>query len=151
MPGPNINQPLLEGSADYTAGDWGQASASGKLNLLAAAELRRGLNLGIGAEALVELSGSVRKFRAVDANAQASAAARVQAQVQVPLDLFSEAGFALRLQAVAEAAVGISLGVGLSVGDFLALAEANPRMKGAPLRLLALLLEPNQIVLSAGG
>ena len=150
MPGPNLNQSLLAGSADYKASNWLEVSASGKLELLAAAELRRGLNLGLGIEALVELDASLRKFIALDVNAQANAAARVQAQVQVPLDLFSEAGFAVRLQAVAEAAVGINLGIGLSVGEFLALAGADPRMKGAPLKLLALLLEPDQVVVSAG-
>lgn len=150
MPGANLNQPLLDAGANYQAEDWGQASASSKLNLLASAELRRGINLGLGAEALVEVTGSFRKFLAIDANAQASAAARVQAQVQVPLDLFSEAGFALRLQAVAEAAVGISLGIGISVGDFLQQAGSNPEMKGAPMKLLALLLQPNQVVFSAG-
>lgn len=150
MPGPNLSQTLLGGSADYKASDWLQASASGKLDLLAAAELRRGLNLGLGAEALVELDASLRKFIALDVSAQANATARVQAQVQVPLDLFSEAGFALRLQAVAEAAVGINLGIGLSVGDFLALAGADPLMKGAPFKLLALLFEPDQVVVSAG-
>jgi hypothetical protein len=150
MPGPNLNQPLLDGQANYVAEDWARASASGKLNLLAAAELRRGLNLGIGAEALVDISGSLRKFLAADVSGQANASARVQAQVQVPLDLFSEAGLAVRLQAVAEAAAGVSLGIGLSVGDFLTMANADPRMQGAPLKLLGLLLEPNQVVLSAG-
>src|ERR1043165_713085 len=119
MPGPNLSQSLVSGSANYAASDWGSFSASGKLNLLASAELRRGFNVGLGAESLVELSGNVRKFLAADLDAQASAAARVQAQVQVPLDLFGEAGLAIRLQAVAEAAVGITLGIGLSVGDFL--------------------------------
>jgi DNA-binding transcriptional ArsR family regulator len=150
MAGPNLDQPLLSGAAQYQAEDWGRASASGKLDIIATAQLRRGVNVGLGAEALVEISGSVRKFLALDASAQASAAARVQAQVQVPLDLFGEAGVAIRLQAIAEAAVGISLGVGLSIGDFLALARTSPRMKGAPLKLLALLLEPNQVALTAG-
>ena len=150
MAGPNLNQSLLGGNASYQASDWGQASASAKLDLLATAELRRGINLGLGAESLVQLSGSVRKFIAADATAQANAAVRVQAQVQVPLDLFSEAGFALRLQAVAEAAAGITVGIGLTVGDFLALAGADPRMEGAPLRLLALLLEPGQVTITAG-
>jgi len=89
----------------------------------------------------VRLDASMRKFLAVDAHGQAHAAARVQAQVQVPLDLFGDCGAAIRLQAKAEAAAGITLGLGLSIGDFIALAQMDPRMSGIPLRLLIIFLE----------
>ena len=72
---------------------------------------------------------------------QAHAAARVRAQVQMPLDLFDEAGIAVRLQAIAEAAAGVQLGIGLNIGDFLALAADDPRMRGAPMELLKIFLD----------
>jgi hypothetical protein len=36
----------------------------------------------------------------------------VRAQLQTPIDLFGEAGAALRLQAQAQAAAGVKLGIG---------------------------------------
>ena len=59
----------------------------------------------------------------------------------MPLDLFDEAGIAVRLQAVAEAAAGVQLGIGLAIEDFLALAGNDPRLRGAPLELLKIFLD----------
>lgn len=141
MPAIDANLNILSASADYTAGDWARVAAQGSLDIQAGAALRRGFDLQIGAEALVKLDASIRKFLAVDAQAFATASAGVRAQLQTPIDLFSEAGAALRLQAQAQAAAGVQLGIGLSVRDFLAVVDSDPHLRGAPARLVRVLLE----------
>ncbi len=141
----NANLPVLSAAANYEADDWGSVAGGGSLDMRAEAELKRGFDLELGAEALVSIDASVAKFLTADLRGQANAAARVKAQVQVPLDLFSEAGVAIRLQAIAEAAASIELGIGLQTGDFLALAETDPRMRGVGLRLLAALFAEAKI------
>jgi hypothetical protein len=145
MPAVSASGAILSGSATYEATDWASVGGGGSLDLLAAARLERGIDLALGAEALVGLDASVAKFIAADLKGQANAAARVRAQVQVPLDLFNEAGLAIRLQAVAEAAVGVELDIGLSAADFVELAAADPRMRGVALRLLTALLAEAKI------
>jgi hypothetical protein len=145
MPGANASRPILSANANYQAEDWASADGSAQLDFRASAELKRGIDLELGAEALVALDASLSKFLSIDLQGQANAAASVRAQIQVPLDLFDEAGLAIRLQAVAEAAASIQLGIGLDVGDFLALAETDPRMRGVALRLLKVFLDEVQI------
>lgn len=141
MPTVDGSRSLLTAGANYNAGDWASVGAEASVDLLAVAQLNRGVDLGLGVEALASLDGSIRKYLAADVNGEAHAAARVRAQVQMPLDLFDEAGLAVRLQAVAEASAGVQLAIGLSVGDFLALAATDPRMRGAPLELLKIFLD----------
>jgi len=145
MPEFNGSRSVLSADANYQATDWAGARGGAQLDLRATAELKRGIDLELGASALVSLDASISKFLVADVSGQANAAARVRAQIQVPLDLFNEIGVAIRLQAVAEAAAGIELGIGLNVGDFLALAGDDPRMKGVALRLLRILLEEAEI------
>lgn len=141
MPAIDANLNILSASANYTAGNWASVGAQGSLDIQIGAAFRRGFDLQIGAEALVKLDASIRKFLAVDAQAFATASAGVRAQLQTPIDLFSEAGAALRLQAQAQAAAGVQLGIGLSVRDFLAIVDNDPRLRGAPARLVRVLLE----------
>src|SRR5580765_4292536 len=143
FPVPTVDgsHPLLKAGANYNAGNWADVGAEASVDLLAAAQLNRGVDLGLGVEALASLDGSIRKYLTADVNGEAHAAARVRAQVQMPLDLFNEAGIAVRLQAVAEASAGVQLAIGLSIGDFLALAAEDPRMRGAPLELLKIFLD----------
>lgn len=141
MPTIDGSRALLAAGTNFSAGDWATIGAEGGLDLLAVAQLNRGIDLGLGVEALANLEGSIRKFLAVDVNGKAHAALRVRAQVQIPLDLFDESGVAVRLQAIAEAAAGVQLAIGLSVGDFLALAAQDERLKGAPLQLLKVFLD----------
>lgn len=141
----NGSRELVSAGADFKAGDWARLGAEASLDLLAVADLNRGIDLGLGVEALARLDGSVKKFIAADVHGQAHAAARVRAQVQVPLDLFNEAGIAVRLQAVAEAAAGVQLGIGLSIDDFLALAGGDERLRGVPLELLKVFLDEFEI------
>lgn len=141
MPTIDGSRALLAAGTNFNAGDWATIGAEGGLDLLAAAQLNRGIDLGLGVEALANLEGSIRKYLAADLNGQAHAAARVRAQVQILLDLFDESGVAVRLQAIAEAAAGVQLAIGLSVGDFLALAAQDERLNGAPLQLLKVFLD----------
>ncbi|HXN50022.1 MAG TPA: hypothetical protein VN893_25445 [Bryobacteraceae bacterium] len=136
MPALDGSKAILAASAGYHAGDWADVEAQGSLDFEAVADFSRGIDLQIGAEALVQLDGSIRQYLAADLAGQANAAARVQAQVQVPLDLFNEAGVAIRLQAVAEAAASATLAIGLDAGDFLQLAGSDPHLGGVPLELL---------------
>src|SRR5262249_4062248 len=70
-----------------------------------------------------------------DVQGTAQAEARVTAQIQVPMDLFDEAGLAVRLQAIAQAAAGVQIRLGLSIGDFIALIDTHPKMMGIPAKL----------------
>ncbi len=145
MPTVDANKNILSAGASYAADDWASVGAEASLDFQLEAQLRRGIDLGIGAEAGVRIEGGLQKYLSADVQGQASAAARVRAQVEVPLDLFDEAGLAIRLQAIAEAAAGVSLGIGLKVGDFIALAETDPRMRGVPLDLLKVFLHELEI------
>jgi len=140
MPTVDANKNILNAGAGYAAGDWANVGAEASLDFKAQAQLSRGIDLGAGVEAGVSLEGGIDKYVAADVHGQASAAARVRAQVQVPLDLFTEAGVAIRLQAIAEAAAGVTLAVGLKAGDFLALAGQDPHMRGVPIELLKVFL-----------
>ena len=141
MPAIDANLNILSASANYRAGDWASVGAQGSLDIQMGVAIRRGFDLNINAEALIKLDASVQKFLAIDAQAFATASAGVRAQLQTPIDLFSEAGAALRLQAQAQAAAGVQLGIGLSIGDFLEVVDSDPRLRGAPARLVRVLLE----------
>src|SRR5262249_55054768 len=141
MPSASGSGSLLEAGVNYNADDWARVGAEASLEFLATANLNRGVDLGLGVEALARLDGAIRQYIAADVNGKAHAAARVRAQVQMPLDLFDEAGIAVRLDAVAEAAAGVELGIGLAVGDFLKLAGRDPRLAGAPMELLKIFLD----------
>lgn len=137
----DLNQSLIRAQADASAGDWGRAAAGLSMDIQVEAALDRGIKLEIGASAMAELSASFRKFLAADAEVRATASARLKGQLQAPLDLFTEAGMALRLQAVAELSILGRLAIGLSIGDFLALANQDPRIQGIPFELLTIFLE----------
>jgi hypothetical protein len=141
MPTLDLSRNILGAGADYRASDWGAFSASSGLNFDLVASLRHGVGVEAGVEGVVQLDASIRKFLAADVTGQAHAAARVAARVAVPLDLFTEAGFVAQAEARAEAAVGITAGIGLSLGDFIELVEQDPHMRGLPVRLLRVFLE----------
>lgn len=141
MPTVDESRSLLSAGASYNAGDWASVGAETSLEMLAVADLNRGVDIGVGIEALASLDGAIRQYLAADINGRAHAAARVRAQVQMPMDLFGEAGLAIRLQAIAEAAAGVELAIGLDIGSFLALAGEDPRLKGVPFELLKIFLD----------
>ncbi len=145
MPDLDLSQNLLSASADYAAGDWLHAEGSGSIAFRGVGELKRGIDLEIGASALVEVEAAFSKFIAGSGAGHAQASARLTGQLQAPNDLFDEIGVALRLQAVAEAGVGVTLAIGLAVGDFIALAEQDPRIRGVAAKLLRIFLEDLEI------
>lgn len=141
---PSVEQSILSASANYDADNW-DSGATGDLVFRAVAQPKRGINLELGIGALAQVDAAFHKFLSADLEARAEASARLKGQIQVPMDLFSEAGLAVRLQAVAEAGVSVRLGIGLSTGDFLELAESDPRIRGASAKLLHIFLEELEI------
>lgn len=69
MPFIDANLNILSASANYRAGDWASVGAQGSLDIQVGAGIRRGLDLGVSAEALVKLDASIQKFLAIDAQA----------------------------------------------------------------------------------
>jgi len=141
MTGLNLGQNILSAEAGASVGDVGGVQAQASLDFLGAAELKRGVQLELGVSAMAEIEAAFAKFLAADAEVRGQARAQLRGQVQAPIDLFSEAGVAVRLQAVAQIALSARLAVGLSLGDFIALARQDPRIRGVYLRLLEIFLE----------
>jgi hypothetical protein len=136
----DLNQPIFAASAG-AANDWGSISGGTSVEFRGNIQARRGLDIDLGLLGMANLDASFSQFLAADLSGQAIAQASVRGQVQIPLNLFSEIGMAIRLQAIAELAAGIRVGLGLSVGDFLSLADQDPHLRGMPARLLRIFLE----------
>jgi hypothetical protein len=147
MPGVNFTLPIFRAGAAAST-DWGSVEGKVESEFAVGAALKRGLRLEAGLSALAEVDGALAKFLAAQVTGRASAEARVTAQIQLPLNLFDEAGAAVRLQAVAEAAAGVQAGLGLTIGDFVDLARGVFGSEPLPLRLLLLFLE--EVDLTAG-
>ena len=130
----DLSQPVLGAGASAATG-WGSVEAQGNVNFTGRLEVNRGFLLDFGVGAMAEVSGAIRKFLAADLQGDANAEARILAQLQMPMDLFSQAGFAAQIKATAEAAVGVRLNLGLTLGDFIALVEADPAMAGVPAKV----------------
>lgn len=151
MPSLNLDQNMLSAGASASAGDWAQAAANASVDFRTGVALKRGINLEAGVGVMGELSAALRYFLAADLNASAQASARLRGQIQVPLDLFDEAGFAVRLQAVAEASVSIRLGLGLSIREFLQLAQQTGQLDETGNELLVIFLEELDIQAGVSG
>jgi hypothetical protein len=136
----DLSQPVLGASASAATG-WGSIESQGNVNFTGQLEANRGFLLNFGVGAMAEVSGAIRKFLAVDLQGDATAEARILAQLQVPMDLFSQAGFAAELKATAEAAVGVQLRLGLTLGDFIAAVKADPAMAGVPAKVFQAFIE----------
>ncbi len=147
MPGVNFTQPIFNAAAS-AATDWGSVEGKAESEFTAGATIKRGYQVEAGLSALVEVDAGFAKFLAAQVTGRASAEARVTVQVQLPLNLFDEAGASVRLQAVAEAAAGIQAGLGLTIGQFVELAEQVVGEQGVPIRLMLLFLE--EVDLTAG-
>jgi hypothetical protein len=147
MPGINFTQPIFNAAAS-AATDWGSVEGKVESEFTAGVTIKRGYDYEAGLSALVEVDAGFAKFLAAQVTGRASAEARVAAQVQLPLNLFDEAGAAVRVQAVAEAAAGIQAGLGLTMGDFIDLAAQVFGEQGVPIRLMILFLE--EVDLTAG-
>ena len=140
MPGIDFSTPLL-GAGAQAKNEWASASARTSLTFTGAAQFRRGINVEIGVEALATADAAFQQFLAASIRGNAFAKAHAKLQLQLPLNLFAEAGLAVGAEAAAQAAAGLEAGLGLSVGDFVQLAKADPASAGLPLYLLLILLE----------
>lgn len=84
----------------------------------AGATFRRGINLSAGFEIEAEVDASIRDGVAASLQAGVGARVGVALQAAMPLDLFTEAGLVVRLQAQAEAAAYVSASLGLEFDVF---------------------------------
>ncbi len=142
----NFSQPLLGAGAE-AKNDWAKASAATSLTFTGEGEFRRGFEVEIGINALATADAGLSKFINATVRGNAFAEAKASLRCQLPLNLFDEFGITVGAQAVAQAAAGIQVGLGLSIGDFIALIRQNPDSEGLPLDLVYLLLEES----TAGG
>ena len=124
MPTARLDQDVFA-AGGTVATDWAQAGGNAQVTIAAGAQVARGINFDLGISALANVDAGVGKFLSAELSGQASAAASVTAQIQVPMNLFGEIGFAVRLQAIAELAAAVQVGLGLKIGDFLELAEQD--------------------------
>jgi len=147
MPTARLDQDVFA-AGGTVATDWAQAGGNAQVSVAAGAQVRRGHNLDLGIQALASVDASVGKFLSAEVSGQASASASVTAQIQAPMNLFQEMGFAVRLQAIAELAAAVQVGLGLKIGDFLELAERDQQMRGLPMDLLRVFL--SEVNIKAG-
>lgn len=97
MPELDLDQNLLSASAGFQAGDWADAEAAATLDLRAGAALNRGIDLELGVGVMALLDAGFHKFLAIDGTARVEASAGLKGQIQLPMDVFGEAGVAVRL------------------------------------------------------
>ncbi|MCB1442881.1 MAG: hypothetical protein KDJ72_07640 [Methyloceanibacter sp.] len=140
MPGITFDDPLFAANAGV-ATDWAEAKGTALVKLPANLQLNRGAALELGLMGYLRGEAAFQKYVAAQITGQVGAQARVQGQIQMPMNLFREAGFAVRLQAIAEAAAGIEAGVGISIGDFIDLARSQLQLRGLPLQLFVIFME----------
>lgn len=140
MAGLDFSRPLVAAGAS-AGNDWASANAETGLDFTGRAQFRRGANLQIGLSALATADANLSKFISATAKGNAFASASAGAQLQLPLNLFDEFGIVVGAQAEAQAAVGLEVGLGLSIGDFVALVPIEPDDAGLPIAILLLLLE----------
>jgi hypothetical protein len=136
----NFSQPLLGAGAE-AKNDWAHASAETGVTFTGFGEIRRGFEIEIGINALANADAGLRKF--IDANVRGNAFAEAKASLrcQLPLNLFKDFGIVIGAQAVAQAAAGIQVGLGLAIDDFIALLRQNPESAGIPIDLVLVLLD----------
>lgn len=136
----SISEPLL-GAGAQAKNDWAKAEAATSLTFTGEAQFRRGIEVEIGLNALASADAGLSKFVDATVRGNAFAEATASLRLQLPLNLFDDFGLAIGAQAVAQAAAGIEAGLGLSVGDFIALLRRNGEGLGLPLDLAILLLD----------
>lgn len=144
MAGIAYDDPLFAAQAG-AATDWGSVEGGVLVRIPVQAELNRGLAVELGIEAMANLDAGFSKFLTAELGAHAQVQAGVRGQIQMPMNLFREVGFAVRLQAILEAAAGVRVGLGISIGDFVALAQSQLQLRGLPLNLFRIFLEEVEI------
>ncbi len=136
----SISQPLLGAGAE-AKNDWAFAKAATSLTFTGEAQLRRGFEVAIGINALATAEAGLSKFIDASARGNAFAEATASLRLQLPLNLFKDFGLTIAAQAVAQAAAGIEVGLGISIGDFITLIRQNADSESLPIELVVLLLE----------
>ena len=140
MPTGELNSPLITGQAGV-ANEWGSAGIQGQALAAIKAQLDHGINIELELGALVGLDASFSKFITADVQGEAHAALNATVQIQVPMNLFEEVGVAVRLRIAAEAAAGVTLQLGLNVGDFLSLVDGQVGPDSLEARLFRIFLD----------
>src|SRR5689334_13500005 len=115
MPAKDYSQPVFQADAS-AATDWSSVGAGVAVDFRASAEMDRGIDIDLGLMAIANLDATFSQFLAAELQGSAQAQASVRAQIELPLNLFDEVGAAVRLQAIAELAAGVRVGVGLALG-----------------------------------
>ncbi|MEL7279248.1 MAG: hypothetical protein AAFY35_03080 [Pseudomonadota bacterium] len=140
MPGISFDEPLFSANAS-AATDWGSIQGSALVQMPVDLQLNRGASFQLGLMGHLRGEAQFQRFIAAQVTGQIGAQARVQGQIQMPMNLFRETGFAVRLQAILEAAAGVEAGLGISVGDFIDLAQSQLQLRGLPLQLFMIFME----------
>lgn len=140
MAGVDFSQPILGAGASAKT-DFAAEQARTGLNFIGEARFKRGIKAELGVEAFANASAELSKFVHASIEGTAFAIAQAGIQLQLPLNLFDEFGFSAKAEAIAEAAVGVEVALGLSIGDFVLLAKRDPNLIGLPLEILLLFLE----------
>jgi len=113
----------------------------GTTEITGRAEIRRGMDLQASIAQVQQIRLLLDKWTDLTLFLRASAEVRVRAQGQVPLNLFTEAGLALRLEAIVKAGVAVGLSFRMTVGQLLDRLGEKPEVKGLVESLLELFLE----------
>lgn len=135
-----LASPLIGGQAGV-ANEWGGAAIEGEAFARFTAQADHGVRFDVGLGALVGLDASFSKFVSASAQGEAHAELSATVQIQVPMNLFEEVGAAVRLRISAEAAAGVTLSLGLNVGDFISLVESQVGANSLESRLFLIFLE----------
>lgn len=135
MPSIDLDKQIFR-KAFSGARPWGDIQ--GHQAVSSALDTRRGFDLNANAFAYFSL---MKKWGSVRFLSHISAEATVQAQAQTPLNMFREAGLAIRLQAIARLAAGVGLSLDMTVGDLLKLLKQRPEVQGLFGNLLDIFLE----------
>ncbi|MBL9173931.1 MAG: hypothetical protein JNL10_10390, partial [Verrucomicrobiales bacterium] len=147
MPSLSLNQPLVSAGAS-AANDWADASADTQITVAAGVSLKRGACAEVDIGALATADAGLQKFIRLEARGNAFAEARASVQLQFTLNAFEKLGFTIGAQAKAQAAAGLEVGLGISVGDFIQILKENTEARGLPFDLAMVLLE--EVSIQAG-
>lgn len=106
-------------------------------------EKRRGYNEGfsITLEQERKVNAQLTKWTELVFFLKAMAEVSLRVQAQTPLNLFDEAGGAIRLQALAKAAIAIGIESDFTVEELMKSLLAQPEMSGLPGQLIELILD----------
>ncbi|MGC3792247.1 hypothetical protein [Priestia aryabhattai] len=139
-----------------TAVPWDEIPGNEMVSVIVQNEIHRGFNLNVSASKYDYINLLMSRWAEFRLFAYAKAEATLQAQAQTPLNLFNamhepraEAGLAVRIQAIARAAVGIGLNLSMTPEEIIEKLHQHPHVKGLFGELLSTFLEETTLVGSA--